>query len=114
MINNLNQIIVYCKFWKIIFNVSNKLRYKVPHMGWNKIKTKKNNTVLDHFNNERFYFVHSYYLPSTNALSFSSTVYGCEFISSIANQTQLLTQFHPEKSGEVGLALLDQFLKQLP
>ena len=33
----------------------------VPHMGWNKIKTKKNNTVLDHFNNERFYFVHSYY-----------------------------------------------------
>ncbi len=85
----------------------------VPHMGWNKIQASKTNTILDQFNQERFYFVHSYYLPSTTYTTHATTQYGVPFVSAIANKNQLITQFHPEKSGEVGLALLDQFFKGL-
>ncbi|MEK9727389.1 MAG: imidazole glycerol phosphate synthase subunit HisH [Candidatus Margulisiibacteriota bacterium] len=89
-------------------------QFPVPHMGWNAISTSHTESVLDQFNNERFYFVHSYYLPSTNAPGHAKTNYGTNFISAIANETQLITQFHPEKSGDVGLALLETFLNQLP
>ena len=85
----------------------------VPHMGWNAIQANNTNTVLDQFNNERFYFVHSYYLPETPHTNFASTDYGITFISALANKTQLITQFHPEKSGESGLSLLDTFLREL-
>ena len=85
----------------------------VPHMGWNSISTTGERSILNQFNNERFYFVHSYFLPNTNEKSYAITDYGVEFVSAIANKTQLITQFHPEKSGDVGLALLDSFLKDL-
>ncbi len=88
-------------------------RLSVPHMGWNRIKTTNTNTILDDFNNERFYFVHSYYLPVTNQYKAATTNYGVDFISAIASKTQLITQFHPEKSGNVGLELLNQYFKSI-
>jgi imidazole glycerol phosphate synthase glutamine amidotransferase subunit len=95
------------------FNRFNTPSLSVPHMGWNSISTTGGKSVLDQFNNERFYFVHSYYLPNTSEEIHAKTDYGIEFVSAIANKTQLITQFHPEKSGDVGLALLDNFLKDL-
>ncbi|MEC8678279.1 MAG: imidazole glycerol phosphate synthase subunit HisH [Candidatus Margulisiibacteriota bacterium] len=93
------------------FNRFKNSSLSVPHMGWNSISTTGEKSILNQFNNERFYFVHSYFLPSTNEKSYAITDYGVKFVSAIANKTQLITQFHPEKSGDVGLALLDSFLK---
>ena len=88
-------------------------KYAVPHMGWNTIKATNTKTILDQFNNERFYFVHSYYLPENNEKNTAKTNYGVSFISAMATKTQLITQFHPEKSGNVGLELLNQYFKSL-
>ena len=85
----------------------------VPHMGWNKIKSEGPKSCLSQFDNEEFYFVHSYYLNQTNEPSYAVTNYDVPFVSAIANETQLITQFHPEKSGNVGLALLNQFFKNI-
>ena len=96
-----------------VFEKFNDPSLSVPHMGWNHIHAKNTNTILDHFDNELFYFVHSYYLPTTNEPSIATTKYGTSFVSALANKTQLITQFHPEKSGEVGLKLLDTYFKSL-
>ena len=95
------------------FKRFNNPTLSVPHMGWNSISVTGEKSILNQFNNERFYFVHSYYLPNTTESSQAKTNYGTEFVSAIANKTQLITQFHPEKSGDVGLELLDSFLKGL-
>lgn len=97
------------------FQQFNRHDVVVPHMGWNPILATSKTGLLHDFNNACMYFVHSYYLP----ISFSTgchaiTHYGHPFISAMTNDTQLLTQFHPEKSGDAGLALLNQFLKGLP
>ncbi len=95
------------------FKKFNDPNLSVPHMGWNKINATTTHTLLDQFNNELFYFVHSYYLPQTDAQNTATTTYGQTFTSAMANKTQLITQFHPEKSGEVGLALLDAYFKSV-
>lgn len=94
------------------FNEFNNDKLAVPHMGWNKIYSH-GKSCLSGFNNEQFYFVHSYYLPTTTELNYATTDYDVSFISAIANETHLITQFHPEKSGSVGLALLEKFLKDV-
>ena len=85
----------------------------VPHMGWNSIISKSNHPILSQFNKQQFYFVHSYFLPNSTEAHYTTTEYGTPFVSAIANDTQIATQFHPEKSGEAGLSLLDTFLKSL-
>jgi glutamine amidotransferase/cyclase len=95
------------------FNQFDDTELTVPHMGWNQINVHGGESILTPFNGEQFYFVHSYYLPNTSEQHFASTNYGQPFISAVANDTQLLTQFHPEKSGDVGLQLLDIYLKTL-
>jgi len=95
---------------------------KIPHMGWNQINFTGNNTnplfkgISDH---EDFYFVHSYRASSENIpaiknkfpnSSFITTEFGTEFISSWWNGERLFAcQFHPEKSGENGLKILENF-----
>lgn len=88
-------------------------RIPVPHMGWNSIHAMGKPSVLSEFNGALVYFVHSYFLPKTSYSSYTTTNYGHSFTSAIATETQLLTQFHPEKSGDVGLDLLQQFLQAL-
>ena len=95
------------------FEKFNNKKLAVPHMGWNSIEASKTNTILDEFNREKFYFVHSYYLPLSNDENIAKTEYGIPFTSAIANKTQLITQFHPEKSGNIGLELLNQYFKSI-
>jgi glutamine amidotransferase len=86
---------------------------KVPHMGWNQLKQKRAHPVFEGIADEAyFYFVHSYYVePDDGRLVVGETEYGIPFCSVIARDNLVATQFHPEKSGEVGLKIYDNFIK---
>ncbi len=84
----------------------------VPHIGWNGYKIQQPSRIFAGLQgNEKLYFVHSYFVNSQEKeVILTSTDYGCEFTSSIQKGNIIATQFHPEKSGEVGLRILDNFL----
>lgn len=86
---------------------------KVPHMGWNSVSLSRTHPVFhDIPENSYFYFVHSYYaLPEDQSVVLGSSNYGVEFCSIAAEKTLIATQFHPEKSGNVGLKLYDNFMR---
>jgi len=86
---------------------------KVPHMGWNQVKQEMAHPVFEGIaDGANFYFVHSYYVePDDRALVAGETEYGIPFCSVIARDNLVATQFHPEKSGEVGLKIYDNFIK---
>lgn len=88
-------------------------RLKVPHMGWNQVKQVRPHPLWkDIPDNARFYFVHSYYLPTTSsAFEYGLTDYGLKFVASISADNIFATQFHPEKSQTVGLTLYRNFLQ---
>lgn len=85
---------------------------KVPHMGWNSVEIKNNSGILKNIpNNSYFYFVHSYYLNSANESEVAGVAqYGTEIQCAVEKGNLCATQFHPEKSGEIGLQLLKNFL----
>jgi len=84
----------------------------VPHIGWNGINVKKPSRIFNGLSgNEKFYFVHSYYIaPADDAVILTSSDYGVEFASSVQAGPIIGTQFHPEKSGRAGQLLLANFL----
>jgi glutamine amidotransferase len=86
---------------------------KIPHMGWNQVKQMVRHPVLKDIQDEaNFYFVHSYYVePEDKSLVAGETEYGTTFCSIIAKDNLVATQFHPEKSGESGLKMYENFLK---
>jgi glutamine amidotransferase len=84
---------------------------KIPHIGWNEIDIIKRHYVLkDVAPKTQFYFVHSFYpQPKEDGMVFASCTYGRSFSCAIGYKNLFATQFHPEKSGPVGLALLKNF-----
>lgn len=83
--------------------------HKVPHMGWNQLKINPDSWLPSSLNNEYCYFVHSFYAelsPFTSAKS----EYGMEFTSVVNKDNFYATQFHVEKSGPIGLKILETFL----
>lgn len=87
--------------------------FRVPHIGWNALQVNKDSEILDDIGNRHVYFVHSYRaMPSdANKDWISSTCnYGDEFIASVRRGNVHAVQFHPEKSGDVGLSVLRRFL----
>lgn len=86
---------------------------KVPHMGWNQIQTVQKSPLLKDIQNGEFvYFVHSYYVdPKEDSVAISKTEYGTSFVSAIQKGNIYATQFHPEKSQQVGLKILSNFKK---
>ncbi len=86
---------------------------KVPHMGWNQVHQLVAHPIFQGIpDGANFYFVHSYYaVPDDKSLIAGETEYGIPFCSVIARGNLVATQFHPEKSGEYGLKLYDNFLK---
>lgn len=86
---------------------------KVPEMGWNQVRQLVSHPVFEGIADESdFYFVHSYYTdPSDKSVVAGVTNYGLDFCSMIIKDNLVATQFHPEKSGEVGLKLLSNFMK---
>ncbi len=86
---------------------------KIPHMGWNQVRQRISHPVFSGIPDEaNFYFVHSYYAePEDSSLVAGETEYGIPFCSVIARDNLIATQFHPEKSGEVGLKIYDNFIR---
>ena len=86
---------------------------KIPHMGWNQVKQKLSHPIFDGIPDEaNFYFVHSYYVePEDRSLVAGETEYGIPICSILTRGNMVATQFHPEKSGEVGLRFYDNFIK---
>ncbi len=86
---------------------------KVPHMGWNTLNIAKPNELFDNIAEGTYvYFVHSLYpVPKDKKIVCTTTQYGTTFTSAIANKNIYGTQFHPEKSGDVGLRILKNFAR---
>ncbi len=86
-------------------------RVKIPHMGWNDIRTLRPHPVLEGIKDgSYFYFVHSYYVvPEREEHRLTLTEYGDDFVSGVACDNLVAFQFHPEKSSGAGLRLLENF-----
>lgn len=88
-----------------------QISLKVPHMGWNTVKLLKKPPIFEGISDETFfYFVHSFYVVCQNKdIIAGTTDYGITFTSMIWKDNIFATQFHPEKSQEMGLKLLKNF-----
>lgn len=85
--------------------------YKIPHMGWNSIEIKKGAKILQGIGtNPYVYFVHSYYLQAADPDDVAAmTEYITQVHASVEHDNIFACQFHPEKSGDVGLQILKNF-----
>ena len=91
-------------------------RYKVPQMGWNRVRQDLAHPLWEGIPEDSwFYFVHSFHAaPSAAAHSAGSTEYGDRFTSAVTRDNIFATQFHPEKSADLGLRLYRNFLHWMP
>ena len=86
---------------------------KIPHIGWNSLELTNNGRLFEGIHNESYvYFVHSYYLKAQEEeIVKASTEYGTHIHASVEKDNVFACQFHPEKSGDVGLEILKNFAK---
>jgi glutamine amidotransferase len=86
---------------------------KIPHMGWNSVEQVKDIPLFEGIkNNEYFYFVHSYHVnPSNKDVIAGVCEYGYKFPCILNKDGLYATQFHPEKSGKVGLKMIENFIE---
>ena len=84
---------------------------KIPHMGWNEVRVIKPHPIIGHIRpGDEFYFVHSFYpLPNDSATVYATSEYGKTFPVAIGIGNLFAVQFHAEKSGPIGLKLLENF-----
>ena len=86
--------------------------YKIPHIGWNLLKFKKESPLFKYIKEDDYvYFVHSYYAAECDESVIAVTEYGAELTAAVANGNVYGCQFHPEKSGEVGMKILKAFVE---
>ncbi len=84
---------------------------KLPHVGWNRVEPSRAMWLLDA--PEEFYFVHTFVAaPDSHALACATTEHGTRFVSAIEKDNVAAVQFHPEKSQDAGLKMLERFLKR--
>ncbi len=84
--------------------------YKIPHIGWNALHFKKQSPILKYINeNDYVYFVHSYHAVDCENSLVATTDYGKELTAIVQKDNVYGCQFHPEKSGDVGLKILKAF-----
>ncbi len=88
---------------------------KVPHMGWNQVRLAESHPLFHGIADDSyFYFVHSYYAdPTEQSAVVGLTDYGATFASALAQGNLVGTQFHPEKSGSLGLQLYRNFVQRV-
>ncbi|MGN0489250.1 MAG: imidazole glycerol phosphate synthase subunit HisH [Ruminococcus sp.] len=94
-----------------VTKIPNGQGLKIPHMGWNSISILKDEGIFRGIeNNSYVYFVHSYYLKAESRdIVAAQTEYGVTIDAAVSYKNVYATQFHPEKSGEVGLKILRNF-----
>lgn len=97
----------------IKFNVSDKLKYKIPHMGWNQVYIKKNSPLMKNIPElSEFYFVHSYHFKTLNQPDvLNETQFDYVFPSAIEKDNIFGVQYHPEKSHDAGAQLIRNFIE---
>lgn len=102
--------LIDCSVKKIIVEEGTNL--KIPHMGWNYVKTEKENLLMSGLENKDYYFVHSYYVDCNNQENvLMTTNYHKDFASVISRDNIYGVQFHPEKSHKHGMKLLKNFVE---
>jgi imidazole glycerol phosphate synthase glutamine amidotransferase subunit len=85
---------------------------KLPHMGWNRLLMKKKSLLLDGVDPDAyFYFAHSYAVIDEREETVAACNYGTEFVAVLEKENMCAVQFHPEKSGEAGAQVLQNFLR---
>lgn len=89
---------------------------KIPHMGWNAVAVTQPHPILSHLRlGDEFYFVHSYYpKPNDGTKVYATSDYGRSFPVAIGTDNLFAVQFHAEKSGQLGLRLLENFARWKP
>ncbi len=94
------------------FSLKDKL-LKIPHMGWNEVTVVQPHPLLDVIKaGDEFYFVHSYYpQPADKKNVYAVSGYGGDFCCALGNRNLFAMQFHPEKSGQLGLRILERFAR---
>ena len=87
-------------------------KYKLPHIGWNQINIIKKNKILNKIkNNSHFYFVHSYqFIPKDKNVVSATTEYSSNIVCAVEKENIFGTQFHPEKSDQAGLKIIENFI----
>ena len=95
------------------FNISDKRRYKIPQMGWNNIRIKKNSLLMKSMSEvSEFYFVHSYHLKTNDQSDIlNETEYESIYTSAIEKDNIFGVQYHPEKSHDAGDQLIRNFVE---
>lgn len=99
-----------------IFNVdvkrfdSTQNTLKIPHMGWNTITLNKEDFIPANLNGKYVYYVHSYYVPVNDA-TIATTDYITPYSAALHKDNFYATQFHPEKSGDIGEQILKSFIE---
>lgn len=95
------------------FQVSDKLKYKIPHMGWNQIYLKNKSALMKNIPElSEFYFVHSYHLKANDQSDLlNETEYDYIFASAIEKDNIFGVQYHPEKSHDAGAQLIKNFIE---
>jgi imidazole glycerol-phosphate synthase subunit HisH len=85
---------------------------KLPHMGWNQIVADHKSRLLEGIDSRAyFYFAHSYAAPDSNGSTMATCFHGTSFAAVVEKQNVFGVQFHPEKSSDAGLRLLQNFLR---
>lgn len=94
----------------------NEPNLKIPHMGWNQVEFTREHFIAKGIRSgSEFYYVHSYYPKVSSEYTFATTTYGTQTFPGIIGKDNLVaTQFHQEKSGDVGLAMLKNFCNWNP
>ncbi|MBQ7653641.1 MAG: imidazole glycerol phosphate synthase subunit HisH [Clostridia bacterium] len=88
-------------------------KYKIPHIGWNALKIKKDSRLFKYIKDgDCVYFVHSFYADNCDESLIAAAEYGREITAAVEKDNVFGCQFHPEKSGEVGLSILRAFCEK--
>ncbi len=88
------------------------LNLKIPHMGWNELEILKQEPLYQGIDDKSdFYFVHSFYVKCKDEFVSAKAQYGHRFVASLQKDHIFATQFHPEKSQNLGLKLLENFIR---
>jgi glutamine amidotransferase len=85
----------------------------VPHMGWNTVVPPEGSTLFKGVEGERFYFVHSYAARDVPDVAVTTATHGETFTAAVERGVLSATQFHPEKSGDAGAQLLENWVRTL-
>lgn len=102
-----------CLLRGTVVRFSDSLSVKIPHTGWNQIEPKKDTLLFDGINNGAYvYFNHSYYCqPGDSSDVIAETNYGIRYACAVRRENIFGVQFHPEKSQQIGLQILKNFLE---